>query len=274
MEYGKRALIWASVLALVLCQTIPNTFCSPNEESLPGVFDVASNGQLAVSVMDMQKCDSVQGFFLALGLVVENMQNITIQVDPSTFNVQDSHGEMINASKEYALKYPLIHCEVNPGEVVVGSLGFKLNEEAMPAMFLDQSSGLRIRLDKASKPPGIPHSLGVPIKTGDCIVGIEGLSQSQDGRILQIDYLLKNFGPGVMLLEPRDYGRFGNLIDASGFSIPASDYKMLGPAVPPGGTLEGYLTYTIPYGSDPLYLIFWPPEEDAVLFDLGLQSRR
>ena len=68
---------------------------------------MAYNGQLAISVMDMQKCDSVQGFFLALGLVVENMQKITIQVDPSTFNVQDSHGEMINASDEYALKYPL-----------------------------------------------------------------------------------------------------------------------------------------------------------------------
>jgi hypothetical protein len=71
-----------------------------------------------------------------------------------------------------------------------------------------------------------------------------------------------------MLLGPRDYGKFGMLIDASGWSYPATDYKMLGPAVPPGGSLEGFLAYLIPDKSDPRYLLFWPPDEDAILFDL------
>jgi hypothetical protein len=43
---------------------------------------------------------------------------------------------------------------------------------------------------------------------------------------------------------------------------------MLGPAVPPGVSLEGFLAYSVPDNSDPRYLLFWPPDEDAVLFDL------
>jgi hypothetical protein len=44
---------------------------------------------------------------------------------------------------------------------------------------------------------------------------------------------------------------------------------MLGPAVPPGASVEGYMDYKVPDGSDPQYLLFWPPDEDAVLFDLS-----
>jgi hypothetical protein len=91
--------------------------------------------------------------------------------------------------------------------------------------------------------------------------------------MIRIDYLLKNSGPGVMLLEPRDYGRFGVLMDASGWSYPATDYKMLGPAVVPGGSFEGFMAYSVPDGSDPRYLLFWPPDEDAVLFDLDSREK-
>ena len=127
--------------------------------------------------------------------------------------------------------------------IVVGSLGFKIEAGARPVMLVDKITGLKIRLDKAAKPPGSSLSPGVPVADGDSIVGIEGISRSEDGRMIRIDYLLKNSGPGVMLLEPRDYGKFGILIDASGWSYPAIDYKMLGPAVPPGASLEGFMDY-------------------------------
>ena len=168
---------------------------------------------------------------------------------------------------------PLVRRDVGPDGVVVGSLGFKVEAGARPVMLIDNSTGLKIRLDKANRPPGISHSPGVPVAVGDSIVGIEGISRSEDGRMIRIDYLLKNSGPGVMLLEPRDYGRFGVLMDASGWSYPATDYKMLGPAVVPGGSFEGFLAYSVPDGSDPRYLLFWPPDQDAVLFDLDSREK-
>jgi hypothetical protein len=269
MGYMMRDVIWVAGLILFLCYTVHGVFCSPDQESLPGVFDVASNGQLAISVMDMQRYDAVQGAWLTLGLVVKNEENITTSVDPASFNVLDSHGEAIQASNEYPLKNPLGHRDVEPGGIVIGSLGFKMEAGDNPVELLDKITGLKIRLDKAAKPPGTSFPPGVPVVKGSCILGIEGVSRSEDGRILRIDYLLKNSGPGVMLLEPRDYGRFGNLIDASGWSYAAFDYKMLGPAVPPGASVEGYMDYKVPDGSDPQYLLFWPPDEDAVLFDLS-----
>jgi len=264
-----RAVLWAPVFILLLCSGIQFVFCSPDQESLPGVFDVASNGQLAISVMDMHSHDAGQGAWFTLGLVVENGPNRTTSLDPASFSVLDSRGEAIQASKEYPLVNPLVHRDVGPGCVVVGSLEFKLETGARPVMLVDRDSRLKIRLDKAAKPPGVSHHPGVLVPVGDSIVGIEGISRSEDGRMIRIDYLLKNSGPGVMLLEPRDYGRFGVLIDASGWSYAASDYRMLGPAVPPGGSLEGFLVYSVPEDSEPRYLLFWPPDEDAVLFDLG-----
>ena len=264
-----RTVLWASWFILLLCSGLHSALCSPDQESLPGVFDVASNSQLAISVMDMHRHDDGQTAWFTLGLVVKNEQNKTTSLDPASFMVVDSLGETTQPSTGDPLMNPLVHREVGPEGVVVGSLGFKLEAGAKPVMLVDQDSGLKIRLDKADKPPGISHSPGVPVTVGDSIVGIEGISRSEDGRMIRIDYLLKNSGPGVMLLEPRDYGKFGILIDASGLSYPASDYKMLGPAVPPGGSLEGFLAYSIPDSSDPRYLLFWPPDEDAVLFDLN-----
>jgi hypothetical protein len=218
--------------------------------------------------MDMHMHNDGQSIWITLGLLLENVQNCTTSVDPASFKIMDSLGGTAQASTDYPLMNPLVHRDVGPGGVVVGSLGFKLEAGARPVMLVDQGSELKIRLDKASRPPGTSNPPGVPVAAGDSVVGIEGISRSEDGRMIRIDYLLKNSGPGVMLLGPRDYGKFGMLIDASGWSYPATDYKMLGPAVPPGGSLEGFLAYLIPDKSDPRYLLFWPPDEDAVLFDL------
>ena len=261
----------AFALILLLCSGVDSIFCSPDQGvALPGVFDVASNGQLAISVMDMHRHDddAGQSAWFTLGLVVKNRLNRTISLDPASFKVIDSLGGVAQASTEYPLMNPLVHRDVEPEGVVVGSLEFKLAVGARPVTLVEQGSGLEIRLDKAVRPPGVSHSPGVPVAVGDSVVGIEGISRSEDGRMIRIDYLLENSGQGVMLLEPRDYGKFGVLIDASGWSYPASDYTMLGPAVPPGESLEGFLTYSVPDSSDPRYLLFWPPDEDAVLFDL------
>ena len=110
-----RDVIWASGLILFLCCTVHGVFCSPDQESLPGVFDVVSNGQLAISVMDMHRYDAVQGAWLTLGLVVKNVQNRTTSVDPASFKVLDSHGEDDQASNEYPLMNPLVHRDVEPG---------------------------------------------------------------------------------------------------------------------------------------------------------------
>ena len=265
-----RAVFWASGFILLLCS---GAFCSPDQEALPGVYDLASNGQLTISVMDMYRHDDGQGSWITLGLVVQNVQNRTTSVDPASFEVIDSLGGTDPASTVNHLMNPLVRRDVGPDGVVVGSLGFKVEAGARPVMLVDNSTGLKIRLDKANRPPGISHSPGVPVAVGDSIVGIEGISRSEDGRMIRIDYLLKNSGPGVMLLEPRDYGRFGVLMDASGWSYPAIDYKMLGPAVAPGGAFEGFMAYSVPDGSDPRYLLFWPPDEDAVLFDLDSREK-
>jgi hypothetical protein len=259
----------AFALILLLCSGVDSVFCSPDQGALPGVYDLASDSQLAISVLDMRMHDDAQGSWISLGLVVENLQNRTTFVDPASFKVMDSLGETATASIEYPLTNPLVHRDVGPRGVAVGSLGFNLEAGAKPVMLVDNSTGLKIRLDKAIKPPGISHSPGVPVVKGDSIEGIEGIFRSEDGRMIRIDYLLKNAGPGIMLLEPRDYGKFGVLIDASGWSYPASDYKMIGPAIPPGVSFEGFLIYSVPDGSDPRYLLFWPPDEDAVLFDLN-----
>ena len=268
-----RTVLWTPWLLLLLFSGVHGASCSPDREVLPGVYDLTSNGQLAISVMDMHIHDEEQGSWITLGLVVENEQNSTTSVDPASFKVMDNLGGTAQASIGYPIMNPLVHREIGPGGVVVGSLEFKLEAGARPFMLVDQGSGLKIRLDKADKPPGISYSPGVPVAVGDSIVGIEGISRSEDGKMIRIDYLLKNSGPGVMLLEPRDYGKFGILIDASGWSYPASDYKMLGPAVPPGGSLEGFLEYLVPDDSDPRYLLFWPPDEDAVLFDLDSREK-
>jgi hypothetical protein len=138
-------------------------------------------------------------------------------------------------------------------------------------MLIEKNSGLKIRLDKAVSPPGTYYTAGVPVQEGMSVIGIEGISQSQDGRMLRVDYILRNAGPGVMMLEQRDYGRFGVLIDKNGWSYSACDYKMLGPAIPPGGSVEGYLDYVVNDANELNYLLFWPPDEDAVLFQLGIR---
>jgi hypothetical protein len=201
-----RTVLWAPWFILLLCSGVHNAFCSPDQESLPGVFDVASNGQLAISVMDMHRHDDGQAAWFTLGLVVKNEQNRTTSLDPASFKVIDSLGGTTQPSIGYPIMNPLVHREVGPGGVVVGSLEFKLEAGARPLMLVDQGSGLKIRLDKADKPPGISHPPGVPVAVGDSIVGIEGISRSEDGKMIRIDYLQKTPGrvscswsPGIMV---------------------------------------------------------------------------
>ena len=146
-----RTVLWASWLLLLLFSGVHGASCSPDREVLPGVYDLASNGQLAISVMDMHMHDEGQGSWITLGLVVENEQNSTTSVDPASFEVVDSLGGTAQASTEYPLMNPLVHRDVGPGGVVVGSLGFELEAGARPFMLVNQGSGLKIRLDKADQ---------------------------------------------------------------------------------------------------------------------------
>jgi hypothetical protein len=273
--YNMKAAIWALTFSLLLFSSIGGVLCSGNLKDLPGVYEVASNGQLNISIADIHRCDAAgqDGWFLAIGLVVENRQNRSALLDPASFRVLNGQGKAIPASRDCALRNPLGHRELGPGEVAVGGMAFQLEDADKPVMLVNTDAELKIRLDKEAKPPGTPKPAGEPIKIGNCVVGIEGISGSKDGRMLRVDYILKNSGPGVMLLEPRDYGRFGVLIDAFGWSYNACDYEMLGPAVAPGGTVEGFMTYMVPDSPDhPRYLLFWPPDEDAILFDLTTEA--
>jgi hypothetical protein len=57
---------------------------------------------------------------------------------------------------------------------------------------VDETSGMKIRLDMAVRPPGITYSPCTPVATKNCVVGIEEISRSDDGNRLRIDYFLKN----------------------------------------------------------------------------------
>lgn len=266
-----KATVAALLFILLLFFNVDGILCRENLQNLPGVYEVASNGQLNISVADIHRYEYAGkgSWFLAIGLVIENLDSKPVLLIPDSFQILNTRGEATLASTDFALRNPLSHRELRAGEVAVGSIAFKLRGVDKPVVLLNTDTKLKIRLDKETRPPGNILPVGKPVKIGNCIVGIEGVSGSKDGRMLSVNYLMKNYGPGVMLLEPRDYGRFGVLIDAFGWSYSTCDYKMLSPAVAPGGIVEGFMTYMVPEGSHPRYLLFWPPDEDAVLFDLG-----
>lgn len=208
-------------------------------------------------------------WILTLGLVVENTQKTAALLDPKSFLVLDSLGILNPAWSGYKLKNPL-GSQVDAGGVAVGSLAFKLKYGAEPVLLQEEGSKIRVMLNKEVRPPGTAHPPGTPVACKKSTVGIEGIYRSEEGRMLRVEFLLKNTGAGALPLEDRAYGRFGVLIDSIGMSYSAFDYKMLGPAIPPGASVEGYMIYAIPAGAKPRYLLFWPPDEDAVLFELGL----
>lgn len=263
---------WGLAFTLLLLSSISNAL-SPADPNMPGVYDVASNGEINISVTDMHRYDAGQReWVLTLGLVVESMSGKKTSIDSTSFKIIDSVGYAVQPLKEYPLKNSLGHRDMESGEVAVGSIAFKLADGTAPAVLVNEDLGISIRLDKKVSPPGTSYPPGVPVAMGDSIIGIEGISGSEDGKKLRIDYVLKNSGPGPLLLEGREYGKFGVLVDAYGWSYSAYEYKMQGPAIPPGGTVDGYMIYAVQDGSDPRYLLFWPPEEDAILFDLvGLE---
>jgi hypothetical protein len=269
-----RATVATLFFSLLLFFSIDGIFCLENPQNLPGVYEVASNGQLNISIADIHRHETAEqdGWFLAIGLVIENRDSKPILLSSDSFRVLNSRRETIPSSADFALKSPLGSRKLGPGEVAMGGIAFKLQDEDKPVVLLDTDTQLKIRLDKEIGPPGNPWPVGEPAKIGNCIVGIEGISGSKDNLMLRVDYVMKNNGPGVMLLEPRDYGKFGVLIDKFGWSYSAFDYKMLGPAVAPGGIVEGFMTYVVPNSSYPQYLLFWPPDEDAILFDLGVDA--
>jgi hypothetical protein len=266
-----RAAIAALLFIPLLFFSVYDIFCMENLQNLPGVYEVASNGQLNISIADIHMHESARqdSCFLGIGLVIENRASRPFLVDPNSFRLLTTQGEAIHAVPDYALRNPLAYRELGAGEVAVGSIAFKLQDKAKPVALFNTDTQLKIRLNKETRPPGNLLPVGVPAKIGNCIVGIEGISGSKDGKVFRVDYIMKNYGQGVLLLEPRDYGRFGVLIDAFGWSYYACDYKMIGPAVAPGDTVEGFMTYVVPDSSYPRYLLFWPPDEDAILFDLG-----
>lgn len=265
---------WAAAISILLsCMAVPSAFSAHYQGIAPGVYEVASNNLVNLSIADVHSYENGSGkWILALGLVVENRQRIKASIDSRSFRVLDSSGNFISPSNEARLKNPFETREAEAGEVQVGSVAFVLDYGVRPIMFIAADHGLKIQLDKEVRPPGTPSAIGTPVSSGDSLVGVEGISQSCEGRMLRVDYLLMNNGPGVMLLEGRDYGRFAVLIDAHGWSYSPFDFRILGPAIPPGSFVEGYMTYAVPSGSDPRYLLFWPPDDDAVLFDLGLPN--
>jgi hypothetical protein len=269
-----KAAAAAIISNLLFFLIIDGALCLENPQDLPGVYEVASNGQLNISIADIHKYEIAgqDGWFLAIGLVIENRDIRPILLSSNSFRILNARGEAILPSTDIALKSPLVFRELGVGDVAVGGIAFKLQDEDEPVALLNTDTQLKIRLDKETRPPGTPLPIGEPAKIGNCIVGIEGISRSNDGTMLRVDYIMKNSGPGIMLLKPRDYGRFGSLIDKFGWSYSACDYKMLGPAVAPGGIVEGFMTYIVPNSSYPQYLLFWPPDEDAILFDLGADA--
>lgn len=269
-----KSAVGAIIFILLLIFSVDIILCLDNPANLPGVYEVASNGQLNISIADIHRYEAAgqDSWFLAIGLVVENCDRSPVLLDPESFLILGSRGETFATSLDFPLRNPLKYRELGAGEVAVGSIAFKLRDEDKPIMLFNADAQLKIRLDKETRPPDHPLPAGELAKVGNCIVGLEGILASNDGRMLRVDYIMKNYGQGVMLLEPRDYGKFGVLIDSCGWSYNACDYKMLGPAVAPGETVEGFMTYTVPDGSYPKYILFWPPDEDAILFDLGVDE--
>jgi len=206
---------------------------------------------------------------LTIGLVIQNNQSLGLHVDPDSFQVLDSRGQAHLPLSRELLKNPLRPTWVGDGQVVLGSLAFEIDKMSEPELLVWKDQGLEITLNKEIKPPGVLHPPGEPVPAGKSIVGIEGISASSDGQTYRIDYILKNIGTYPISLQERAYGKFALLTDSHGISYSAQDYKMLGPAILPGDSIEGYLCYYMPDGALPRYLLFWPPDDDAVVFDLS-----
>ncbi len=239
-------------------------------KGLPAMYEVASETGINLSVVDMHRYGSSDEgkWVLTLGLVVENGRSQEAYLDPARFEVIDSAGRHRSPLSSDTLKNPLDKSELDPGETAFGSLAFEIDQGEKPVLLAWEETGIAVRLDKDVRPPGELYSLGSLISCKTCSAGIEGVSVSDGGRIVSVNYILKNTGPGVISLADRDFGRFAVLTDSHGISYSAINYKMLSPAIPPGGSAEGYLTYAVPEDSSPRYLVFWPPDEDAIIFDM------
>jgi len=187
----------ASLLLLFSGSMVPS--CSPDREVLPGVYDLTSNGQLAISVTGHAHAWWRAGILDHSRLVVENEQNSTTSVDPASFKVMDSLGGTAQGINRVPLSWKSSRTSRNrTGGVVVGSLEFKLRREPGRLM-LYQGSGIeRSALIKLTSLLEISYSPGFLLQWGT-VSWNEGISRwrwEDDSYRLP----LKNLRPGVMLL--------------------------------------------------------------------------
>lgn len=127
-------------------------------ENAPGVYEMACYQGFNPSVADVHRYDDSQSTsILTIGTVMEGCGHGS-KVDHSSIEMLDNSGSLDSMLKNYALKNPLIHRELAPWEVVVGSQAFSIKKGSKPLALVDETSGMKISLDKEVKPPGITLS--------------------------------------------------------------------------------------------------------------------
>ena len=280
-------------LVIVLLMVLSHTGCIEKnynamefKSEMPGMYETASAGGVSLVVLDMHRYEIPGGSsrpdcnLLAIGVIIQSeLSESSISIDPSSFKMEDRDGGIYSAIADgsHLLKNPLLPSKLLPGDIVWGAIGFELPLDARPKLLRLEGVGemagpdlLEVRLDCEVVPPSPLHSPIDPVAGNCSVVTIKGISESKGSSEISlcIDYSLKNSGSEVLMLDGRGYGRFADLIDTNGMSYCAYTYSMHGPVVPPGGVIEGQLCYKVPGDVTPGYLIFWPPDEDAIVFDL------
>lgn len=278
--------VWAAAIVVVAVAFAGCLEQSENamdiSEDMPGIYEPVSNGEVSLLITDIHRYTSIErsamskGDLLTIGFVIRNDQRSTSAlIDPQFFQLVDSNGQRhFNIPDTIrALKNPLEVTELMPGELTCGAIAFEIPKKAAPEMLRLEKPGalsLAVRMNKKATPPGNLYSIDDPIQVKNWIIAITGISESpkSNDKLLRIEYTLKNSGSRIASLEDRSYGKFADIIDSRGMSYSAYSYKIQNPITQPGGVISGFMTYVIPKDAVPGYLIFWPPDEDAITFDL------
>lgn len=239
-------------------------------EELPSIFEIAYGVDIELTVTDLHSFQQTpEGNTLSIGMILYNPLWTEVEVRPEDFTLIDSRGDPHSPLPwmKGGLYNPLCATTLAPGEAKAGALAFPMSREAGPTILLHRGVE-SVRLDQEVTPPGTLASPEDRVSVGTFAVEIAAIFEAEGGDKVLVEYGLQSLMDDPIPLSECGYGRFADLIDRRGISYSPQEFKMLGPAIPPCGNVSGYQIYSLPPEAEPGFLIFWPPNQEGIVFDL------
>ncbi|GEM_PF-1211041 len=237
---------------------------------LPGIFEIASGVDIDLTVTDLHSFQQTpEGNTLSLGMILHNPLSTEVEVKPEDFTLIDSRGDPHSPLPwmKGGLYNPLCSTTLAPGEAKAAALAFPMSRDRGPAILLHRGVEA-MRLDQEVTPPGELTSPEDSVSVGAFAVEIAAILEAEGGEKVLVEYGLQSLMNDPIPLSECGYGRFADIIDRRGISYSPQEFKMLGPAIPPCGKVSGYMIYSLPPEAEPGFLIFWPPNQEGIVFDL------